>query len=231
MKKIKIKTPENIELEVVLAEVFSRSIAASIDLLIQSLITILVGLGYLAIINQLFVSGMPEYYGWLLGGMIIIQAIITYGYYIISEILMYGRTLGKKVMHLRVIRNNGGPVTIKHIIIRNLFRVFVDNFGLGIFMIFFNKKNKRLGDIVAGTIVIIEEKQVRPIPLEQMVTLKDEVKAHLSDEEYALLREYFNRKMTMTHYEPLRIEIKQYFKDKFTHLGVYEENRAFIEEL
>lgn len=231
MKKIKILTPENIELEVVLAEVLSRSIAAFIDFFIQCILILLIGWEYLALINQLFIQGMPEYYGWLLGGMIIIEFIIVYGYYMISEILMCGRTLGKKVMHLRIIRNNGGPVTIKHVVIRNLFRVFIDNFGIGILMMFFNKKNKRLGDIVAGTIVVIEENQERPIALEKRISLSDEVRGYLSDEEYALLREYFNRKATMTHYELLRIEMKQYFQDKFIELGIYENNRDFIEAL
>lgn len=231
MKKIKITTPENIELEVVLAEVFSRSIAAFIDLLVQIILMFFVGWGYVALINHLFIKGMPEYYGWLMGGLIIIEAILNYGYYMVSEIFMCGRTIGKKVMHLRTIRSNGGPVTTKHVVIRNLFRVFMDNFGLGIFMMFFNTKNKRLGDIVAGTIVVIEEKQERPIPLEQMITLTDEIRGYLSDEEQALLREYFNRKETMTHYELLRSEIRRYFKDKFTKLGIYEHNRDFIEGL
>lgn len=231
MKKVRITTPENIELEVVLAEVLSRSAAACIDLIIQSALGFFLGWGFLAMINQLFVQGTTQYYGWLVGGLLILESVVIYGYYMISEIKMNGRTIGKKIMHLRVIKNNGGPVTVKDVVIRNLFRVFVDNFGVGILLMFFQRKNKRVGDLVAGTMVIIEETNERPIPLEEMVTLDEEVKQYLTDDEYNLLREYFERKRTMNDYETLRSEMRKYFTEKFEELGILEHNRIFIDQI
>ena len=76
--------------------------------------------------------------------------------------------------------------------------------------------------------VIIEEKNERPIPLEEMVSVRDEVKQYLTKEEYNLLREYFERKRTMSYYEPLREEMKEYFKERFQEAGIYQENQDFI---
>ena len=228
MKKVKITTPENIDIEVVLAEALSRCCAAMIDLIIQILVGIIVGWAFLAILDQLMIIGSDRYYGWLVGSLIIIEAIIVYGYYVICEMVMSGRTIGKKVLHLRTIKNNGGTISVKDVILRNLFRVFIDNFGIGILMMFFQKKNKRIGDLVAGTMVIIEEKNERPIPLEEMVSVRDEVKQYLTKEEYNLLREYFERKRTMSYYEPLREEMKEYFKERFQEAGIYQENQDFI---
>lgn len=231
MKKIKIMTPENIELEVALAEVLSRGIAAMIDGIIQGIIAVIIGCGFALIINKVIGEGSHNLYGYLVGGLIIIEAIILYGYYIYQETKMQGQTIGKRIMHLRVVRDNGSPATLKEVMIRNLFRIFIDNVGVGVVLMFLSKDNKRLGDKVAGTIVIVEEKQTMPIPLEQMIDLTDEIKAYLSKEEYSLLCEYFERKQTMTNDKVLREEIKSYFEEKFKVLGMDEYSYAFIQKL
>lgn len=228
MKKVKITTPENIDIEVVLAEALSRCCATMIDVLIQILVGFIVGWGFVAVLFEVENTRIEVYSGWIVAGLIIIETIIIFGYYVICEITMSGRTIGKKVLHLRTIKNNGGTVTAKEAILRNLFKVLLDNFGIGVLMMLFQKKNKRVGDLVAGTMVIIEEKNERPIPLEQMIAVNEEVKQYLTKEEYNLLREYFERKRTMSYYEPLREEMRGHFKKKFQEAGIYEENQDFI---
>ena len=230
MKNIKVTTPENIELDVELGEVMSRAIAASIDGLIQWIVIFIVSCGFLKIVS--LGRELDELFsGFVIGGLLIIITLIIYGYYMFFEIKWNGQTIGKKLMHLRVIRNNGGPVTVKQVVIRNLFRIVLDNTGLGIVFIFFNKQNKRIGDMVAGTMVVVEEKQERPVSIEELITINEEIKSALTQEEYNILREYLSRRQTMTNEGLLREEIRQYFKDKFIRLGIYENNQSFIDSL
>lgn len=230
MKNIKVTTPENIELDVELAEVMSRAIAASIDGLIQWIAICIVSCAFLQIVSLRRESD-DLLSGFVIGGLLIITTLIIYGYYMFFEIKWNGQTLGKKLMHLRVIRNNGGPVTVKQVVIRNLFRVIIDNTGLGVVFIFLNKQNKRIGDMVAGTMVVVEEKQERPISLEDLIMINEEIKSALTQEEYNVLREYLSRRQIMTNEWLLREEIKEYFKDKFIRLGIYENNQSFINSL
>ena len=230
MKKIKVTTPENIELDVELGEVMSRAIAASIDGIIQWITIFIVSCAFLQIVS-LRRDVDDLFSGFVIGGLFIIIALINYGYYMFFEIKWNGQTLGKKLMHLRVIRNNGGPVTVKQVVIRNLFRVLIDNTGFGVVFIFLNKQNKRIGDMVAGTMVVVEEKQERPISLEDLVMINEEIRSALTQEEYNVLREYLSRRQIMTGSGLLREEIRQYFKDKFIRLGIYENNQSFINSL
>lgn len=231
MKKIKITTPENIEIEVVLAEALSRCGAVMIDSLIQLALCVVIACLALPAIGYLGDLEKSNYVGWLIGGLIIVELLVVYAYFIVSEIFMQGQTFGKKVMHLRSIRTNGGPMTMKHILIRNLFRVFVDNFGLGVLFMFFHKTNKRVGDLVAGTMVVIEEKQTMPKALDTFITLDEELRAYFTGEELAILRDYFNRKEEMINYEDLRREMYLYFKMRLEELGLYEKHKGFVETL
>lgn len=224
MKKMRITTPENIELDLVLSGAMSRAGAAFIDTIIQTVFMCLVGLAVLVVFGMDMVNA-----DWLLAVTILVETLIHFLYYMVSELTMNGQTIGKKVLHLRVIKENGGPITAKEAIIRNLFRIFIDEMGVGIIMIFFGKKNKRLGDIVSGTIVVTEEKQVMPRPLESYIHINEEVRSYLTEEEMTLLRDYFNRQFGVEEGLVVRDELKAYFRTKLIRLGIYEDNKAFIE--
>ena len=226
MKKMRITTPENIELDLVLSGAMSRAAAALIDTIIQTIAMCLVGL---ALFVALSTTGIEA--GWLVAATLIVETLIHFLYYMVFELVMNGQTIGKKALHLRVIKENGSPITAKEAIIRNLFRVFIDEMGVGIIMIFFGKKNKRLGDIVSGTIVVTEEKQEMPRPLETYIHINEEVKSYLTEEEMALLRDYFNRQLSQVESLVLRDELKAYFKTKLIRLGIYEDNKSFIEAI
>ncbi|MCM0647928.1 RDD family protein [Clostridium swellfunianum] len=226
MKKIKITTPENIEVEYTLADIGSRTAAVIIDSLVQGLFILILGIAIVLIMvySQDF---WQRYYGWIVGISLLTYAIITYGYFIAMELSMNGQTLGKKAMHLRTIRTNGQPITLKHSAIRNLFRVFADMLGIGAILIFFNKQHKRLGDMAASTIVVVEENKSRPITLEDLYKDRDNLSYYLSKEEQELLRDYFNRKSSMTDYSELREELINYFSKKFQDLGLSNQWEEF----
>jgi uncharacterized RDD family membrane protein YckC len=230
MKKIKITTPENIEVEYTLADIGSRTAAVIIDALVQGLFLLLL---VVAIILMMVYSQdfWEQYYGWIIGVSLLIYALITYGYFIAMELSMNGQTLGKKVMRLRTIRTNGQPITLKHSAIRNLFRVFIDMLGIGAILIFFTKQHKRLGDFAASTIVIAEENKSRPIILEDLYRSNDNLSYYLSKEEQELLRDYLERKNSMKDYSELREELTNHFQKRFQALGRLNEWESFIKRL
>lgn len=230
MNKVKITTPENIEVEYVLAGLASRTAAAIIDTLIQIIIFIMLAAVLVAIRYKL-TKLWYNYYGWIIGISLIIYTAITYGYFILMEIKMNGQTFGKRIYKLRTIRNNGQPITLKHSAIRNLFRVLIDSYGVGIVMMFFSKEHKRVGDLLASTIVVIEQNAVRPVTLDSIQKLNELSSYHISEKEKELLREYFERKAEMEDYTQLRENLKLHFTNKFEALGILDEWQQFINEL
>ena len=231
MKTVKITTPENIEIEYDLAGLGSRAAAVVIDFLIQAVaILILAGGLILAELNPLDVY--ETYRGWVIGISFIIFFVITYGYFIICELTMNGKTPGKKLFHLRTIRNNGQPIEIKHSIIRNLFRLIIDLYGIGTVFILFSKQHKRVGDYAASTMVIVEEKKEIPANLNIEFSGKVNYKYTTTQEEYSLLKDYFNRKENLDqHAMELERELGKYFSEKFGAQKSEKEYDLFLKEL
>ena len=97
----------------------------------------------------------------LLSGMnnvmaIILVILIPYLYPLISETVASGQTLGKKLLHIRVVDLEGGGPKISAFILRWLI-LPLDVFGsagIGSLCVFFTKHQQRLGDLVAGTWVV-----------------------------------------------------------------------------
>ncbi|MBZ9687231.1 RDD family protein [Clostridium estertheticum] len=230
MEIIKITTPENIEVEYTLAGLGSRTGAALIDMVVQGLMLLILGIALL-LIGYFSPNFWEEYYGWIIGGTLLVFALISYGYFIAMELSMNGMTLGKKVFKIRTIRNNGQPITLKHSALRNLFRVFLDIFGVGVVLIFFTKQHKRLGDFVASTIVVSEENKARPITLEGLRGINENYRYLMSAEEYEILRDYAARKSSMEDCDYLKEQLKTYFRKKFEPQVNSNEWDAFIDGL
>lgn len=214
MKTIKITTPENIEVEYTLAALGSRTAAAAIDSLIQ-----LALMGIIIITILLLGLTLEELYdkytSWAVAISLLLVFIINYGYFIIFEMTMNGKTPGKKLFGIRTIRANGQPIAFKQSIIRNLFRVIVDIYGVGIALIFFTNHHKRLGDYLASTIVVLEEKreEIYNIRLERERT---NYKYSLTQEEYQLLKDYFRRRDSIREgVSRIEQELGEYFVEKY----------------
>jgi uncharacterized RDD family membrane protein YckC len=149
-----IITPENIPLELELAGLGTRFGALMIDLLCFCVLL----LAYLIAASSL---------GLLLGGEVakvltyLGMFVIVFGYFIFFEVFWNGQTPGKRALGLRVIRDGGYPITLYASATRNLIR-FADFLPIGIpFLpgatsVFFHAQYKRLGDMVAGTLVVKE---------------------------------------------------------------------------
>jgi len=158
-----LETPENIEVEFELAGLGSRFCAIFIDTLLIVLIVLalIVLLLVLGIASVPFTAGLGpgHWVGWLLAVWILVTALVSDGYFIFFELVMHGQTPGKNAMKIRVIRDDGTPMTINENLVRNILRL-VDflpaGYAVGTVVMFFNPLCKRLGDVAAGTIVVKE---------------------------------------------------------------------------
>jgi uncharacterized RDD family membrane protein YckC len=192
--RITIATPEGVELGIVLAGAASRFIAGTIDLLIQIL---LIGLAALVTLALL---------GGDLGLALFVIALFAalYLYDILFEVLASGRTPGKRMTHLRVVRDGGTPVDLPASAIRNLLRLIdmlPGAYLVGLLAIVFTRRNQRLGDLAAGTLVIRDptkrkdaDEQSKEIDLAE--TARWDVSA-VSPQELAAVRRFLERRSSL----------------------------------
>ncbi len=143
-----VETPEGIALQLRSAGAMPRAYAWGIDALIR--VAILWALA--AVIALLGESGV---------GIYLLMVFVLFWFYpVLFEVLRDGQTPGKKVMRLRVINANGTPVTWIASIVRNLMRT-VDMlpfcYGFGLITSLVDTHSRRLGDLVAGTLVVYAE--------------------------------------------------------------------------
>ena len=174
MKIHTVLTPANIEIEYRLAGAGSRLAAFVIDFTLQITICLLLAAVILFGIYDYRLGTLATVEGFALGFLIISWFLIYFCYFIISEMAMNGQSIGKKVFSLRVIRDNGQPVGLQQSLIRNLFRAVLDIVYIGLFFILFSPKHKRLGDMVAGTVVIAEhyDNTIAPLRTENTPNIK-----------------------------------------------------------
>jgi hypothetical protein len=98
--------------------------------------------------------------------LVIIQFLIINGYFAIFEWLWSGQTPGKRWLKLRVIREDGRPISFLEAMIRNLIRVidFIvpPFYSVGLVSVFATERDQRVGDLVAGTVVVRERESEAP---------------------------------------------------------------------
>ena len=171
-----IETPERVQLEFALASIGNRFLAVGIDHFIQYfaifiIVWIMLSLaGYSSsdVVTETdkMVSEMPK---WTAAILIIAIFLIFAGYFIVFEWMWNGQTPGKRLLKLRVIREDGRPLTLWEAIARNLLRVgdavpgfIIPVYSVGLIVIFLSSRDQRLGDIFAGTVVIRERSDEAP---------------------------------------------------------------------
>jgi uncharacterized RDD family membrane protein YckC len=176
--QLNIDTPEQVELEFGVAGIGSRFVAALLDMillvgfaLVEILLLALIGSGAAA-------AGVSAEWTtaekWFTAILILINFIVFWGYYGLFEAYWRGQTPGKRVMKIRVIKDSGRQITLFESLARNLLRVvdYVPGFYLvGLITMLSNKRNKRLGDMAAGTIVVHERMDEQPLFYQTSTTL------------------------------------------------------------
>lgn len=157
-------TGEAVVLDLRLARLASRGLAMAIDLLIQ-----VAGAAVLVLIVAVSSDELDDA---LLGALSIVLGVVVFvGYPVTLETLTRGRTVGKLAFGLRVVRDDGGPIRFRQALVRGLAWFFVDFWVLGLagavalFVSLASVKGKRVGDFLAGTVVVRERIPVTGDPV------------------------------------------------------------------
>nr|WP_290221059.1 RDD family protein [Trichocoleus desertorum] len=210
--RIILQTPESVELEFTLAGIGNRALALMIDytclggfLIAFLVIWLFVSSQVLALIGQI-IGNADSVDLWLTAITILGGFAIYVGYFVFFESLWHGQTPGKRYTKIRVIRDDGRPIGLAQATLRALLRPFDDTFFLGVFLIALGRREKRLGDWAAGTVVIQEDQTIAAatFPISQaaeelavqLLQLAD--LSHLLPDDFAVIREYLQRRGAMS---------------------------------
>lgn len=163
-REFNVVTPEHVEVHFELAGIGSRFLAVLLDHLLQALVFIVLGIAFFGLGIFSLDTGLTSgaFSMWVFAIFIIIIFVVTYGYFLFFELTKNGQTPGKKAVGIRVIRDTGHPLDFRSALLRNIMRI-VDSlpsmYGVGVISIFASPQYRRVGDYVAGTLVVKVGKQ------------------------------------------------------------------------
>jgi uncharacterized RDD family membrane protein YckC len=143
-----VVTGEAVVLDVRLAHWPSRLLAKLIDLTAQFMLLVIL----LLVIGRLFDNADTDTAAAI---SICIIVFVFVGYNVILETIWRGRTLGKAALGIRVVRDDGGPARFRHALVRGIMFP-LEGWGPALIASIISKRGKRLGDLLAGTIVVSE---------------------------------------------------------------------------
>lgn len=251
-----IETPERVQLAFALASIGNRFLAALIDHFIQTVVLISVYSVASFILNNYgvdinFFFASDELAKWAYAILIIVSFLIFAGYFVFFEWLWNGQSPGKRWLKLRVIREDGRPITLWEALARNLIRffdMFPGLYSIGLITVFMSNRDQRLGDLFAGTVVIRERTDEAPSFSEtfsnptsdaafRRVQKKTEFKADLSsvkETEIEVVENFLRRRWDLSEKQrvwmawrvalPIMYKIKpSYDLETFTYEGFLEE--------
>lgn len=213
LRRVTLRTPESIELDFALGGIGSRVLAWLIDqvILYTALVLFSLAAGYIYfyalypwLIEVLPASGQ-SIEAWSLGIYLLVMFALYNGYYIFFETYWQGQTPGKRFAEIRVVQDNGLPIGLKEATLRSLLQpIDFAFFGIGALLVALSRSEKRLGDMVAGTLVIQDEQATRLAP--KATTLQQPQGAwvqelrslahweRMTPEQYLLVRNYLNNR-------------------------------------
>jgi uncharacterized RDD family membrane protein YckC len=197
---------EGVRLALAPAGVGSRVVAAAIDVVAQS-----IALFVLILLDVALVGRADDA---AIGAVVLVETVLVLaGYPILAEWMTHGRTIGKAALGLRVVRDDGGPIGFRQALVRGLAGLVLEKPGLiaplttlaGVITISSSAREKRIGDMMAGTVVLNERSAPQalaavpgwvPVPLQQWVLSLD---LHRLDDQLALsARQFVSRAHAMT---------------------------------
>ncbi len=152
-----IHTPEHVQIPFSTAGIGTRALAKIIDFLCIGVFMFPLSILGMLFSDIVYQDDIPSIF---IAIIIFVISAIPLAYFTCTEYWMKGQTIGKRVMNLRVIRDNGQNPGFFSIFLRNLLQLadlFPGFYLLGMVTIFIHRQEKRLGDIVAGTLVIDEQ--------------------------------------------------------------------------
>lgn len=171
--RIEFETPENILVNYQPAGLGTRFMAWIVDSIIAYLIVfgLILGLIALGIASDGLIEYIEEHLSYSFGDdkvslelkmgiffslFLLILNTVSFVYFFLFEYFGHGRTLGKRWMSIRVIGEEGVALNSTKVFLRSVFRI-VDSIPIAWLVPLFSKRSKRLGDMVAGTLIVVDQ--------------------------------------------------------------------------
>jgi uncharacterized RDD family membrane protein YckC len=152
-----VETPEHVRFHHRIAGPAKRGLAYGLDLLARA--SILALILFIAAISGLSAGDSLAHAS--MGVFLVVYFLLDWAYYVFFETLWDGRTPGKRAFRLRVVTDRGLPLRFGDSLLRNLLRAadFLPfGYAIGLVVMGRDRRFRRLGDLVAGTLVITEDR-------------------------------------------------------------------------
>ncbi|WP_100614972.1 RDD family protein [Confluentibacter citreus] len=200
MSELQINTTQNVKIKFNAAGAGERLLAFMIDTTIK--------IGYLLLVGNIF-NAFQNMDQWSQIGINTVLSLPVMFYTLVLESFLQGQTIGKRIFKIRVVKIDGYQASISDYVVRWFFRI-VDVYilGLGFFVMLFNSKTQRLGDMAAGTAVISLKDNVT-INHTILENLREDYKPtylnviKLSDNDARIIKETYSLAKTSKDYQTL----------------------------
>lgn len=201
---VDVETPEQVVLSYTVAGVGSRAAAALIDYLIclSIMLALLISGALLsgAFRGRAIGASLATVGSWSLAIYVLVGFAVFWGYHMVYEGLFDGQTPGKRRLGIRVVQDGGYSVGFAASAVRNLTRVLdmqpAGAYAVGLISVAASRSGKRIGDMLAGTIVVRERTHLAPAPGGPQTALANAT-SYLTDEEFAVLDHYMARRQSL----------------------------------
>ena len=209
-RDLRIRTAEHVGISYDVAGIGNRVLAAFLDVLF--ILVIVLGLSFIvirAILPQLLLPQSTDF--TIAAVLIVVLYLLTpFAYWVVLETFWNGQTLGKRIVGIRVLRDDGSPVGFFAIAARALLRILdlvPILLPVDIVLMVGSRKGQRLGDFVAGTVVVKArvERDFAKLRTRASAAPADLTVRGLSGEGQRLVREFALREQALQ--PPARAEV------------------------
>ncbi len=152
---VEIETPEHVRFRYQVAGPARRVAAYLVDFVLRAVLLMVLGI----IVSLVSFAAWGGFGGFEMGAFLVAFFVLEWGYFVFCELLMNGSSPGKRALRLRVVQSDGLPITFLDSLLRNLVRaadILPFFYAVGLLSMSFDSRFRRLGDFVAGTLVVYE---------------------------------------------------------------------------